>query len=1202
MSNNTAYSSIVSTVNSVSNNNISIESVGSNLVLLDPAGSIANNSVKQEDLIIYASLSATVRPKTLIQNKPDQKILEVTFVKEGSLDLNVTAPVGKTFLTTDWTNVSTFDSQIGKDLETFGMTSIDMSFNSGFIPQVTINFVDVRGATLFEQGSCSPYGAFFHQPWPIFELTVKGYYGNPVKYSLALKNFTTKFNPTNGNYESTAEFIGYSYAFLSDILIGYALAAAYMEGSEEKLKQIYQKYLEYYTGRGFNTGKNAFSPINSETGKPITLKNYLDAVQKLQSGQDGQDPTVIDQIRGSQELKTLTDSEKIQSTLDELNGLLDDFSDEWKNAKGTVTEIENIYKLIATQNTDEIKAVYEANFASIGNTVDAYNLLIDENSLGEDLKILPQSLPSNNIVNNSDGVQIDLKILQNDLGVKKEKFKNKVDSLRASFTEASNELIKKELGFVPTVRSFFTVLLANTELFLELLKEASVDAERYHSVDGTGSKDTIKYNNISNIEVNKIFYAWPTYVEKTTESYPGNNKSFRRWPEVIFTDNFIKALKQMIKDIEDPNDAQNDFLEYEGKPGYDNYLPINAMESPAGEPTCNIAYFNNTTPEQVYKNIGERFIVYNNISTVNPRYLYSSAILTSYRKYKELDDVGFFPVSFTNLDNVLSKDYSFSAQYPKNNWGKVEAYNFFYTVQNDDMFNVIKSAAKEGVDGVTNKVLEALGLKNDGSEYYFYDKDILLNPKEGAKTVKPDIHDIDGDSLVTFLPCENCTGAIEQGVAGAVVDFNEVLRNPITNSRALLLKNDNLIANFPNEEGSKSLSLIEELTKGTGFNPKTGLSDQEGITRIVDLSKIESLNAFKGTTDNKWWRYNGLRLKKSTPWLTYSTSIGDLSTTINSQWAKISNFSQVNNVILDAMSSAEIYPDYTLNYYSGYDKIFPTKFYEDYFSNYGDFSYAYTDDIGELTHNKGNSETDYWTGGTPLTTLDSGWYTIIPSYSRFSNDGDTSAYNYSKSIGYFDTNYPESQWRLKQVYYSPSATDKIYDKKNIVEYFNDKKKGKNDGFNNKLQQGGYNKDWVNQTNLIIDTPFWRHNFPSQESNSTSTDSYSYSMFGSSVLSELSGTKFEMSKDGFYMGVRIDLDKGLGTYVGFSPALPRSQKTGKLLPYSQIDQSEKIDMLTTHNQDVFNIYAVQNKVSKSQVTNPTNLNRTEAWKGSLAYLF
>ena len=43
------------------------------------------------------------------------------------------------------------------------------------IPQVTIHFVDVRGKTLFESPSNSPYKTFFHLPWPIFYLTIKLY-------------------------------------------------------------------------------------------------------------------------------------------------------------------------------------------------------------------------------------------------------------------------------------------------------------------------------------------------------------------------------------------------------------------------------------------------------------------------------------------------------------------------------------------------------------------------------------------------------------------------------------------------------------------------------------------------------------------------------------------------------------------------------------------------------------------------------------------------------------------------------------------------------------------------------------------------------------------------------------------------------------------------------------------------------------------
>ena len=147
-----------------------------NMILLDPAGAIPNNSVDQEDLIIYATLTARVRNKSLVEQKPDEEFVSINFVK-GQNTSPGQAPEGTSFLTTNWTDLGSVDSKLGEDLETFGMTNIDINFNGGFVPIVTVDFVDIKGATLFEQGSCSPYGAFFHQPYPIFELTVKGYYG-----------------------------------------------------------------------------------------------------------------------------------------------------------------------------------------------------------------------------------------------------------------------------------------------------------------------------------------------------------------------------------------------------------------------------------------------------------------------------------------------------------------------------------------------------------------------------------------------------------------------------------------------------------------------------------------------------------------------------------------------------------------------------------------------------------------------------------------------------------------------------------------------------------------------------------------------------------------------------------------------------------------------------------------------------------------
>ncbi|MFW9948921.1 MAG: hypothetical protein ACFFKA_02195, partial [Candidatus Thorarchaeota archaeon] len=99
-----------------------------------------------------------------------------------------------------------------------------------------------------------------------------------------------------------------------------------------------------------------------------------------------------------------------------------------------------------------------------------------------------------------------------------------------------------------------------------------------------------------------IVYAWPTYmVEKqnptvVTEEYPGENARFRRWPEITFVENFIDALQEMNEDISNP-DGDESGAKYENRVGYDNYVAINAMESPSAVVDANISYYKASTPK-----------------------------------------------------------------------------------------------------------------------------------------------------------------------------------------------------------------------------------------------------------------------------------------------------------------------------------------------------------------------------------------------------------------------------------------------------------------------------------------------------------------------------------------------------------------------------------------------------------------------------
>jgi hypothetical protein len=87
---------------------------------------------------------------------------------------------------------------------------------------------DIQGRALFQLGENSPYNAFFTLPYPPFYLTLKGYYGQAIRYQLNLKTFSASFNSYSGNYTVKLEFVGFKFNILNEISVGSLLAAPHM--------------------------------------------------------------------------------------------------------------------------------------------------------------------------------------------------------------------------------------------------------------------------------------------------------------------------------------------------------------------------------------------------------------------------------------------------------------------------------------------------------------------------------------------------------------------------------------------------------------------------------------------------------------------------------------------------------------------------------------------------------------------------------------------------------------------------------------------------------------------------------------------------------------------------------------------------------------------------------------------------------------
>jgi hypothetical protein len=271
--------------------NILVEFDYNNIIIVDPNktidafGNIKERLVDHEKLVMFANLEAEVLPRTKLEvgAAPTDRIRTISVAK-----INFLRPTEGTALTDGYYDeltgknarnmlgqnqiaeeiISPNDGtkpyvkttvnnpgQIATDNGLLGITNITVRTNTSFIPSVTMKLEDVQGRALFQLGNNSPYSAFFNLPYCPFYLTLKGYYGQAIKYQLNLTKFNARFNTYSGNYQIDLEFVGYKFNILNEISMAHLLAAPHM-----------------YSTR-FDISKSVTSPETSNTRIPQTAVN-----------------------------------------------------------------------------------------------------------------------------------------------------------------------------------------------------------------------------------------------------------------------------------------------------------------------------------------------------------------------------------------------------------------------------------------------------------------------------------------------------------------------------------------------------------------------------------------------------------------------------------------------------------------------------------------------------------------------------------------------------------------------------------------------------------------------------------------------------------------------------------------------------------------------------------------------------------------
>jgi len=212
-----------------------------NILIVDP-NPPGRGMHSPENMFIYVKFVAHSRDRSLwvADKKLDQKGKYISQENQGVLgeinfiatQVNYDEKSGKpkpsqqkTYATTNYTNIGGLSDENSRGvLEGFGVKSIDIKYNASLVPVVDITFTDVRGAALFDTISAedrrSPYSIFFKMPYPIFELSIKGYFGKTVNYCLHMITWTSNFDGSTGNFDISANFIGFQQAFLNDMVLG----------------------------------------------------------------------------------------------------------------------------------------------------------------------------------------------------------------------------------------------------------------------------------------------------------------------------------------------------------------------------------------------------------------------------------------------------------------------------------------------------------------------------------------------------------------------------------------------------------------------------------------------------------------------------------------------------------------------------------------------------------------------------------------------------------------------------------------------------------------------------------------------------------------------------------------------------------------------------------------------------------------------
>jgi hypothetical protein len=603
------------------------------VIWVDP--NMSNNTmVNPEDLCIKVDFSATRKDRSIIYSGKESintigNSGSVRFIEGSKVNEESTQPS----LTTRYTEVIALDimnmgnTQSFDDYESLGIESIDIEFNTAYAPMIKIKFIDVRGNAILSQGNMSKYRMFFELPYPIFSLKVKGFYGKTVNYCLHMQRWNAAFNSDTGNFEIQAEFIGYTYALLTDMLMGLIRAsvrtgrgqkklaekqAAYGENSnliisiDDMLKRLNELNFVYDKTNQDDDSVQQVNAYDSISDDIANVKGLIDnASTTIYDGQNPPNnyfrsttgsvvgvPNNADNVKKADDaIKTYVDS--VKTSVSTINANISDL--DLKLSEETLTSVIIIkdIKYSDINNEDANSCIPTIIQKSAGNTYAQYKDTEEDRKkililLKEIRAAITTPLSDNTTMNIYSFLRPYYHIDEKSAALQN----NRNDTVQRIGEQAANQA-QETVGFEPTIRNIFRVLSVNCEIFLEVLREVSVEAQ----TDADGKRAT-EFNKISGkinvnqkeIKSNNIF-PWPEYRQKK-----GNEGYEETWlgsapgiipmniQEVVFTEELHKELLNVAKfdkELDAEQAEQGADIDSAPEEIKNPWYPISTVDTPA---------------------------------------------------------------------------------------------------------------------------------------------------------------------------------------------------------------------------------------------------------------------------------------------------------------------------------------------------------------------------------------------------------------------------------------------------------------------------------------------------------------------------------------------------------------------------------------------------------------------------------------------